>query len=190
MIKVKIKKISKKLLKFFLQGLLYITPISITIFAIYKVFTFFDELLPFRFPGIGIIVIVVSITLIGFIGTTIIAQPIVSYIGRLLEKLPLIKVIYTSIKDLLSAFVGQEKKFTEPVLIRMSQDSEIYKLGFITCKDLKSLGLDDSKVAVYCPQSYNFAGNLLIVPKKNITPIGGSSAEVMKFIISGGVTEL
>ena len=107
---------------------------------------------------------------------------------KILDRLPLIKIIYSSVKDLLSAFVGKKKRFTEAVLVKM--EGNVERLGFITQKDLTQLGISEDKIGVYIPFSYAVTGNLIIVPKENITPIKGSSADIMKFIISGGVTSI
>lgn len=183
-------RILKRIFKYFIEGLVLIAPITITIYVIYEIFKIVDGILPFEIPGLGLIVILIIITLIGLLGTTIIAKPILAYYNRLLEKIPIIKILYSSVKDLMSAFVGQKKKFTEPVLVRMSKDSQIEKLGFVTQKDLTIIGIDKGKVAVFFPHSYNFSGNLFIVPAENVTSIQVSPTEIMKFIVSGGVTEL
>jgi uncharacterized membrane protein len=107
-----------------------------------------------------------------------------------MEKVPFIKVIYSSTKDFMSAFVGQKKKFTETVMVKMNNDAEIYKLGFITQKDLSNIGIKEGMIAVYLPHSYNFSGNLFIVPAANVTPINAPPSEMMKFIVSGGITEI
>jgi uncharacterized membrane protein len=184
------KRILKRIFKYFIEGLVLIAPITITVYAIVKVFEIVDGILPFKIPGLGMLVILLIITLMGVLGSTIIAKPLFAYYNKLLDKIPLIKILYSSIKDLMSAFVGQKKKFTEPVLVRMSKDSEIEKLGFLTQKDLTILGVDKGKVAVYFPHSYNFSGNLFIVPIENVKPVNASPTEIMKFIVSGGVTEL
>jgi uncharacterized membrane protein len=155
-----------------------------------KIFEIVDGILPFKIPGIGLLVILIIITFVGILASTIIGKPLMSYYNKILDKIPLIKILYSSIKDLMSAFVGQKKKFTEPVLVRMSKDSEIEKLGFLTQKDLSILGLAKGKVAVYFPHSYNFSGNLFIVPVENVKHLNISPTEIMKFIVSGGVTEL
>jgi uncharacterized membrane protein len=130
------------------------------------------------------------ITAIGLLGSTIVFTPIWAYLDRLLSRAPLIKLIYTGIKDLVSAFVGQKKRFTEPVLVRISSTTEMEKLGFVTNKDLSIIGLSNDKVAVYLPHSYAWSGNLVIVPAKHVKSIDASTAEVMKFIISAGVTTI
>ena len=181
----------KKFIGYFLQGLLYTVPIAVTIFIIYKTFNAIDNILPIEdYPGLGIVIILVGITLFGFLGSTIIARPIFSYFDRTIEKAPLIKIIYSAVKDLLSAFVGTKKSFDHPVLVKLIEHPGIEKLGFITKSDLSELGIGSNKVAVYLPHSYAWSGNLFIVSKENITPIDASSTTGMKFIISGGVTQI
>ncbi|MFZ4741231.1 MAG: DUF502 domain-containing protein [Bacteroidales bacterium] len=189
---------SKKLLNYFLQGLLYITPLGATVLIVYLTFNYIDtrandllySILSIRIPGLGILLTLTIITTIGYFGKSILAKPLVSLIDAIMEKVPFIKIIYTSTKDFMSAFVGQKKKFTEAVLVQMNKDAEIYKLGFITQKDLSMLGIEEGLIAVYLPHSYNFSGNLFIVPAGNVTHINASSTEIMKFIVSGGITEI
>lgn len=177
----------KKIIGYFLQGLLYTLPIAATIYVVIEAIVIIDGILPVKIPGLGILILVASITLIGFLGGILISSRILK-VEKLLDRIPLIKIIYTSVKDLLSAFVGKKKRFTEPVLVKM--EGEVERLGFITQTDLTDLGISADKVGVYIPFSYAVTGNLIIVPKQNVTPIDANSADIMKFIISGGVTEL
>lgn len=192
------RKITNNLLSWFLQGLLFTAPVSLTIYIIYKSFQIVDGILMdiildifgFRIPGLGMVVILGTITLAGFLGSSIVFRPLLSYLDKLISQAPLVKIIYTSIKDFMSAFVGKERRFTEPVLVRVSRDANLEKMGFITQKDLSNLGIPQGKVAVYLPHSYNFSGNLFIVPVENITPVNAHPADVMKFIVSAGVTSV
>ena len=187
-----------KLIRYFFQGLLLISPLAITIYAIVVSLEFVDgllikyltKLIGFRIPGLGLLIIFTFITLIGVLGSSILIKPILNSLDKLISQAPLVKIIYTSIKDFMSAFVGKDKKFTEPVLVKMNRESDIEKLGFITQHDLTLLGIDSGKVAVYLPHSYNFSGNLFIVPAINVTPIKANSTEVMKFIVTAGVTSI
>jgi uncharacterized membrane protein len=194
-----------KVFKYLLQGILLIVPLAITITVIFKVLGWIDNIIPNNFiplelpllgkfsigavPGIGILTLLLSLTLLGYLGSTFIARPFIKYFQRLLTKAPLIKVIYTAVKDLLGAFVGKEKKFSHPVMVKMG-DQNIHKLGFITQEDLSGLGINEGFTAVYFPHSYAFSGNLYIVENNNITRLKSKSADVMKFIVSGGVTTL
>ena len=180
----------KKIINYFLQGLLYIVPISVTLYVVYWTFQKIDGILPFQFPGLGLIVIIALITFIGFAGSVIIASPINSFFQRLLRKAPLLKTIYSSMKDLMSTFVGKKKGFNQAVLIKLYENSTIERLGFITNKNLSSLGIKGGKILVYLPHSYAFSGQLFVVEKSYITPIDKPSSEIMKLIVSGGVTEI
>jgi len=189
-----IKISMKKLFAYFLQGLLYIAPLAITGYIIYMVFTVIDgtiqdyiySVVDVRIPGLGIIVLFVFLTLLGLFGSTIIAQPVKRIFNRLIERAPVIKVIYSAFRDLLSAFAGKDKKFNKPVLVKVNPVSELHKLGFITESDLSKINMVDH-VAVYFPHSYNFSGEMFIVPKDLVTPVDIPSADVMKFVVSGGV---
>jgi uncharacterized membrane protein len=188
--KIIIRKTAKNIGNYFLQGLLLVAPLAITLFVIYKLLDFIDSLLPLNIPGLGLIIIFGSISFIGFAGAILIKRPISFVFHGVIERIPLVKILYTSIADLLSAFVGQKKKFTEPVMVIMNRESNIRKLGFITEKDLKSMGIGSEFVAVYLPHSYNFSGNMFIVPAENVIPVNANPAEFMKFIVSGGVTKV
>lgn len=179
----------KRLAGYFFQGLLLVAPLSITIYVIYAVFMFVDGLLPFDIPGLGLLVILSSITFIGIIGKLFINQPIVAFFNSLMAKTPLLKVLYSSIKDFLLAFVGSEKKFTKPVIVKIEENANIERIGFVTESNLNEIGISSEKIAVYFPSSFGVLGELYIVPSKNVTFINAPPAEVMKFIVSGGVSK-
>ena len=184
----------KKLVAYFFQGLLYIAPLGITLYILYFIFNFLDGLiqgyiqrfLHIHIPGLGLVAILLFITLLGFVGKSIIFRPVSNFIGGAVRKTPVLNLIHSSIKELLNAFVGKEKKFNKPVLVKVNTISELEKIGFLTQEDLSELGIKD-KVAVYFPHSYNFSGELFIVPSEHVKPINLSPTEAMKFIVSGGV---
>lgn len=182
------KTIYPIILSYFFRGLLLVVPISIVIYVIYQLFMFFDALVPTNVPGLGLLILLTSITALGYLGSSFIAQPILVFTGKMLNSIPLVKTVYSAVNDLLSALVGNKKSFDKPVLVKMNRESDIEKLGFITSDDLSTLNIHSGKIAVYLPHSYNFSGNLYIVPAENITPVKANTAEFMKFIVSGGVT--
>ncbi|MHB1277516.1 MAG: DUF502 domain-containing protein [Bacteroidia bacterium] len=183
----------RRLFNYFLAGLLISLPIWGTGYVIYWAFTKIDGLIDtqyffgFTIPGLGVLIVLSLITFIGFIGQGLISKQLIDFFAHILEKTPGIKVIYSMFKDFIEAFVGDKKKFTEGVAVEMTNG--IYKLGFVTSKNLKSIQLE-GMVAVYFPHSYNFSGNLFLVPKEKIKPLKGNSSELMKFIVSGGVTDV
>ena len=185
----------KKLTKYFLQGLLYLAPFAITVYIIFTLFYLVDNILKntllklfnVDIPVLGLLIMIFIIILAGIIGRTFIARPFKALFDRFMDKTPFLKVIYSALNDLFSAFVGKEKKFNKPVLVLVNPVSNLEKLGFLTEDDLSRLN-ETGKVAVYFPHSYNFSGELYIVPKENIKPIDINPAEVMKFIVSAGVS--
>jgi len=187
-----------RLIRYFFQGLLLISPLAITIYAIWVSFEFVDglliqyltDLIGFKVPGLGLFLILTFITLIGVIGSSILLKPFLNSLDKIISQAPLVKIIYTSIKDFMSAFVGKDKKFTEPVLVKFDKNIDLERLGFITQHDLTGLGIEANKVAVYLPHSYTFSGNLVIVPVENIKALDANSTEVMKFIVTAGVTAI
>ncbi len=178
----------KSLAKYFLQGLFYLIPISVTIYIFFFLVVEIDSLINLDIPGLGIMVILIGVTIVGFIGTNFINY--FKPFERIIEKTPLIKIIYTSMKDMMNAFVGKKKQFNNPVLVKLGEAFEAERLGFVTKDDLSELNIKEDKVAVYLPFSYAISGEVLIVPRKNVTAIKASSADVMKMIISGGVTQV
>jgi uncharacterized membrane protein len=185
-------------MNYFFKGLLLLTPVTITVWALVAIFDFVDGLLKElifqvtgrEMPGLGFVAVILIVFMVGLLGSSLLFNPIITYFDKIMARAPLIKIIYTSVKDLVSAFVGQKKRFTEPVLVQVSASSHLQKIGFITNKDLKLLGLPNEKVAVYLPHSYAWSGNLFIVSVDYIQPIKASPTEVMKFIISAGVSNL
>ena len=186
----------KKLMNYFLQGLLILAPLGITAVILYNLLKVIDGILQpyiqklfhFNVPGVGVVAIILIVTLLGFIGQTVIARPIKKAANKLISRTPFLKVIYSSLKDLLSGFVGKDRKFNQPVLVKVNAVSELEKLGFLTQNDVSNIGVEGNKAAVYFPHSYNFSGELFIVPCENIKKIDGHPSEIMKFIVSGGVT--
>lgn len=179
-----------------------LVPLVVTFLVIYKIIIWVDSLLPFQIPvhipgiadldvpGLGILTIVVGITLFGYFASHLVANPFFLFVERLLEKTPLLKIIYSSVKDLIEAFVGEKKRFNQPVLVTVNKDANVQRIGFITQNDLTQLGLSGNKMAVYLPFSYGFNGQLVIVPAENVEKIDASGTEMMKFVISGGVTDV
>jgi uncharacterized membrane protein len=177
----------KRLTRYFFNGLIFLVPVVATIYVIYIIFIKIDKIFKFPVPGTGFLITIFLITFLGFIGSNFLTRRLVNLVDIMFSRLPLIKMIYTSVKDLISAFVGEKRAFDKPVAVTLSSESNMRVIGFVTNESLSELGLADT-VAVYLPQSYNFAGNLIIVPKDQVTPLSADSASIMKFIVSGGVT--
>jgi len=181
----------QKLIQYFLQGLLILGPVSITVYTIYVVFDKIDNILRpvIIFPGIGFIIIIGFIILVGYLSSFFMMSRILSVIDKVLEKTPGIKLFYSFIKDFFEAFAGSKKKFTKSVLANV-ENNNVWRVGFITQQDMSRFQLPEF-VAVYVPMSYSVAGNVYIVPKERVRAITNiSPAQTMKFAMSGGVTEM
>ena len=178
---------------YFIRGLLFLTPIGVTTLIMMSIFEWISEtIVSTQLQGITLIIIfiltVIGITGLGYFGSTFFIKPIGDTLEKLIGKIPLVNLIYSSIKDLSSAFMGDKKKFDQPVIVKLDANGVLQKPGFITRKTLKDLGEEDL-VAVYLPHSYNFSGNVYFTKAENIKHIPNiSSGEYMRFIVSGGVT--
>ncbi len=185
----------KRIFTYFLKGLVLVAPFLITAYTIYLMFDFVDGLLRDYIkdwfgkfiPGLGALLIFVFLTLLGVVGQSIIARPLKIITDRLLTRAPLLKVIYSSLNDLFSAFVGKEKKFNKPVMACLNRENNLWKMGFITQESLDDIGVE-GLIAVYFPHAYNFSGELFFVDVSAIKPLDMNPAEAMKFMVSGGVT--
>jgi len=195
------KRVFNALLRYFAKGLLVVVPLSAAFFLVFWAFSSVDDALnlsekflvnptdgkPLYIPGLGILSVVIIILLAGVIGTYLITEPIYNWFNRWINRIPVLKFIYSSIKDLTEAFVGDDKKLSEPVLV---EDAHGFKrIGFLTQKDMSAFGLE-GEVAVYFPLSYSFAGQVYIVKADRVKPLHISSAQAMKFIVSGGVSAI
>ncbi|MEO8584209.1 MAG: DUF502 domain-containing protein [Flavitalea sp.] len=205
---MKEKRALKRLFQYFLQGLIILAPIIITMYAVTALFNFIDNILPDligrvfpnllgvdqfgipkKIPGIGFIIVVVTVCFVGYVSSSFIVGRLVDLFDRILERTPGIKIIYTTLKDFFEAFAGNKRKFDKPVLVSV-QDISVWQMGFITQQDVSQFGLE-GYVAVYVPKSYAFAGQLYFVKTDRVKPLTDISAsDAMKFAISGGVTAI
>jgi uncharacterized membrane protein len=193
----------RKLIQTFFQGLIILAPIAITAWAVVSLFNFIDGILPNllnllfpdifqyprRTPGLGFLVVIAIVLAVGYISSTFIVSRLVDLFDNILERTPGVKIIYTTVKDFFEAFAGNKRKFDRAVLVSI-QSEDVWQVGFITQEELRDFGLHEH-IAVYVPQSYAFAGHLYFVKRDRVRLVSDiSSADAMKFAISGGVTEL
>ena len=178
-----------RLLKYFLRGLVLLAPVVITAWVIARVFLEIDGWLDLPWPGAGFAATIAIITFFGFVASNFLLSQALSFFDEALQRVPFVRLVYTSAKDLLNAFVGEKRRFKEPVLVTLHPGSDVRCLGFITQESLAELGLP-GHVAVYLPQGYAFAGNTLLVPRAQVQLLRAETAEVMAFVVSGGVTAI
>ncbi|AFK04857.1 protein of unknown function DUF502 [Emticicia oligotrophica DSM 17448] len=192
------RTIPSRLLSYFIRGLLFVAPIGFTIYILLGAFDFVDNIIRIRIPtgdpnrdliipGLGSMIIVLGTMVIGFTFSVLLPQTIQNIIENAIGHLPLVRIFYFAFKDLISAFVGDKRKFTQAAIVQINKETSVHKIGFITQNDLSNLGVNNL-IAVYFPHSYAFSGELVLVPKENVQMLDMPSAEVMKLIVSGGVS--
>lgn len=179
----------KLLARSFGQGLLILAPIVITVYVVWFLVTAIDGWLDTGVPGLGLILVVILITAIGFLATNVVGRRLLDVVEGALVRVPVVKLLYSSLKDLLNAFVGDRRSFERPVMVDVGAHEGVKVLGFMTCEHFEDPKLA-GHVAVYLPQSYNFAGHLLVVHRERVQPIDADGAQFMAFVMSGGVAEM
>jgi uncharacterized membrane protein len=205
---MKTREFFKTVFRKFLQGLIILAPIAITIYAVTALFNFIDSILPDlvantfpqllktdekgnvrTIPGVGFVLVILIVIGVGYMASSFMVGRLVELFDKVLEKTPGIKLVYTTVKDFLEAFAGDKRKFDKSVLVAI-ESTEIWQIGFITQQEAGDFHLQDY-VTVYIPHSYAFSGRLYFVKRDRVRLLPGlSSTEVMKFAISGGVTKV
>lgn len=178
----------KNLVRWFIQGLVVLVPTTVTIYVFWWLAVKLNSLtepLGIGIPGLGIVLTLSGIVLIGFLASSVLGRRVVGLIEGGLERLPIVKLLFGSLRDLLTAFVGESRSFGQPVVVELS---EVSVLGFLTCESFETQCLKD-KVAVYLPQSYNFAGNLIVVDREQVRFLDVEGAQLLAFILSGGLAD-
>ena len=180
---------TRRLLAYFFRGLVLLAPVAVTVYVCVWLFTSVDGWLHLPIRGAGFVATILLITLFGFLGTNLLTRGAVSVMDRALNRLPFVRLVYGSTRDLVKAFVGEKRRFDKPVLLQLFPGGNAHVLGFVTQESLGQLG-QPSMVSVYVPQSYHWAGQVYVFPATAVTRLNAPSTAVMAFIVSGGVTEI
>ena len=188
------RRISAVLLRSFLQGLILISPIAATGYLLFRLYDSVDSIVPYQLipfipRGIGFLLIMFSITLIGYLGTRFfLGRWLFDAFAFVLEHTPGVKHLYSALRDMVESFVGEKKKFSKPVWVLVHNNPETWRIGFITQKDVSGFGMTNM-IAVYLPQSYSIAGWVVVIEAQYVRAIKEmNAAEAMKFALSGGIT--
>lgn len=189
---LKKSSVVRKIFRFFIQGLIIIAPIAITAYALYWLFEKVDGILrPYvNIPGLGFVLIILFVILVGWVSSNFLMGSAINFFDQWMERTPGIKFIYSSTKDFFEAFAGDKRKFNKAVLANVFAE-DVWIVGFLTDEEMEKFELGADKVSVYVPQSYNFAGQLYILPRARIRKIEQITAgEAMKYAVTGGVVDL
>lgn len=183
---------ARKLLRYFVQGIIILAPIGITAYVLYWLFERVDSILRpvVNVPGLGFAIIVVFIILVGWFSSNFLMGSMISFFDQWMERTPVIKFIYTSTKDFFEAFAGDKRKFNKAVLANVFSE-DVWIIGFLTDEEMTKFEIGANHVAVYVPQAYNFAGQLYMLPRNRVKKIDQiTSGEAMKYAVTGGVVDL
>lgn len=178
-----------RLLGTFGRGLVLVSPIAITVWACIWVIREVDSLIPGLAPGVSLALTIVLVTIVGFFGSNFITRSAIEFFDRVLDRVPLVRLLYSAVRDVLNAVAGETRRFDQPVSLRIDDAGDVRLFGFVTRQTLEELGLP-GHVSVYCPHSYNFSGQLVVVAAHRVSPLDRSSSDVMAFVVSGGVSGL
>lgn len=175
------------LLNVFFRGLLILGPIAVTAYALYLIFSTVDNLIPGLPTGLGFFFVLFIVTFIGFLGTRFfLGRWLVEFFDFLFERTPGINFLYTTVKEVLNSFMGDKKKFNDPVWVKTNEAPEIWRIGFLTQNAMDETGED--MVAVYLPHAYAISGWVIMINRSYVKPVVGmNAAEAMKFAVSGGM---
>jgi len=170
----------------FVQGLFLIGPLVVTLYVLLWVLKTVDGWLSLPVPGLGLLLTVAAVILVGRLASNVFVQSAIEWFEALLAKAPLIQLVYRSVQDLVAAFTGRKRRFDQPVLASLAGTGEIEVVGFITREDMGFLGRP-GRVAVYLPHSYAISGQVVLLPPERVRPLKQASAEMMSFVVSGGI---
>lgn len=187
------KNFVNRLLSYFLQGVITVVPLVAVALTGKYLYNLLRDNSFLQNEWLTLLFILTVVLVVGALASTILLQPAFLIFEEVLSRTPVLKFVYSSIKDLMEAFVGEKKRFTKPVLVSISHEPGLQRIGFVTDEGLAKLGQDfEGKFAVYIPFSYSLSGQLYIVPSAQITPLPPEidPAELMKYVLSGGVTDL
>jgi len=192
-------RVGRAFVNYMIKGLLIVLPIALSVLIVVWGVTTVDSWLNVNnilgvdprtgasrnIPGLGLVLVLAIILSAGIFVTYFVTEPMYNWFQRIMNRLPIVKFIYSSIKDLTEAFVGDEKKFNMPVIVEVEGDMK--RIGFLTQSDLSSIGLPGESI-IYFPFSYSFAGQVYVVKNEKIKALDMTAADAMKLVVSGGVT--
>lgn len=182
----------KNLSKYFINGLIVMVPITITIFVVSEVLSFTEGALgrhfPIYFPGLGLVAVLGLIYLVGWLSSYWMLKRTLEFGERILNKIPVVKFIYSSVKQLSTAVFESNSMFKQAVLIPYPHPGT-KALGFVMAdlsEELKA-DLKEESVCVFIPWSLNMtSGTNLIVPKKDVVYLQITSESALQYILTAG----
>ncbi len=177
----------KRLFGYFARGCLVLVPLLLTVIAFVTIIRQMDHWLGVSTPGLGLAIALCGTTLVGFLASQYLGRRLYLIFDRWMGRVPGVSLVYGSIRDIVSALIGEKAAFGTAVLVRLDPRSEVRVVGFLTRESAPFPAVKEH-VTVYVPQAYNIGGQVLLLPKSQIEPLDVPSTEALTFVLSGGAT--
>ncbi len=178
--------------KYFVNGLIVIVPIALTAVVVMYIFAFTERLLgqylPVHFPGLALAVVLVLIVFIGWLSSHWISKKVIGYGEQVVGSIPVVKFIYTSVKQISTAVFESQKLLENAVLVPYPHP-EVKALGFVMPELSAPLAakFSEEHVCVFVPMSLNLtSGFNIIVPRRDIIPLDVTSESALQYVITAG----
>jgi uncharacterized membrane protein len=180
----RLQVVLKLLFQYFLRGVLLFLPALATVYVLWLILSWLDNILPTGMPGVGILMLLVGLTLLGYIGTHWLGPTLIASLEERIRKVPFVGFIYSSVRELVDSS-KRSYRFDRPVLIRLNPSLSTYQIGFLTHEN--PVPERPELIAVYIPYAFGFMGDLVLVPREQVEPLAMKSAEALRFVISGAM---
>ena len=181
------KKIMQWLVANFFKGAVIVLPVVISLYVLVAMGQWLDHLVGLNTPGLGVLLLTVAMIVLGALASNRLGGRLVQLLQAILERVPVLKMLYGVVRDVVEAMMGNKKQFDNPVVVSLNDKGDVKTLGFISVQ--ANIDAVPGFVAVYLPQSFNIAGNLILVPEDRVEPLEMDSAQAMALILSGGIVQ-
>jgi uncharacterized membrane protein len=198
-----VKRFRTILKNYFLTGLLVILPIFITVYVIWYLIKAMDTVLKYipakylpetytniYIPGVGLILVVILILIVGILTRNMAGRTVLQFWDNLVDRIPLARILYSSVKQLLQAFFFQNSDSFQRVALIEYPRRGIYVLGFITGESRGEIQVKTNKkvINVFVPTTPNpTSGFYVLVPEEDLMLLDMSVEDAFKLLISGGL---
>jgi uncharacterized membrane protein len=191
----------KKIAALFLRGLSAILPIALTLYILYWLATSAESLLggvikfvitkKYYVPGMGVVVGFLLTIAVGILLHMWLFRKALDLFENIFNRIPLIKSLYNSIRDMMDFFDKSQKKKFDTVVMANIGDPDANLMGLVTRDSFSDLpeGVgDEQTVAVYLPMSYQMGGFTVIIPRSKIRAVDMNVEDALQFVLTAGVT--
>lgn len=194
----------QRIRNYFFTGLVVAAPIGITLYVAWLFIDMVDEnfkpliptaynpetYLPFSIPGLGLVVVVVSLTVLGALTANLFGRALLRFGEKFVNRMPVVRSIYNTLKQIFETVISQNSgSFSDVVLVEYPRKG-LWALAFVAGENNSEVQdkLDDHVVNVFIPTTPNpTSGFLLFVPKKDLIYLDMTTDEGAKYVISAGL---